>query len=257
MSDQHSEKKNATNLSIDRALDILEYSASHPFPMSAPMISRKLGFNKTTTYHLLDVLEKRGYLYKDQHRQYHLTKKLYDLGNYAAEQENIVYIEMLKKNSEYFLSKYPRCDLFLGIISNTMKGMYLYTSNRRDSFLSPGALFPLHATASGKVLLAYADSKLSNGYFEQFEAIKYTPSTIATKSDLLKRLYKIRTEGFCLNEGEYFPSLMYIAVPVFGAGGSLHSALCMGGPREYMRGDTNRIIADLTELSKKMSDLHK
>ncbi len=252
-----SKNKTPGNKSVERALEILEYSAKYSFPMSAPEISRRLKFNKATTYHLLDTLEYRGYVFKDSKKRYQLTEKLHELSGYAIQQRDALCIETLNKNSKILLDKYPQCDLFLGTIVNSLKGMYLYTASRGESFLSPGALFPLHATASGKVLLAYADSKLSKAYFNQFQAIKYTHSTTVDKGDLLKQLYKIKSEGFYLNEGEYFSDLFYVAAPVFNCNGALCSAVCMGGHKDQIWGHVQDVINELTALASRMSSAYK
>jgi IclR family transcriptional regulator, acetate operon repressor len=84
----------------------------------------------------------------------------------------------------------------------------------------PGTLFPnaarlpLHATAMGKVLLAFGSRSLFRVMIG-CDLARYTPSTLTCAAELERALHKVRTHGFARADGELDPAVRAVAVPVF------------------------------------------
>ncbi|GGM05842.1 IclR family transcriptional regulator [Nakamurella endophytica] len=111
---------------------------------------------------------------------------------------------------------------------------------------------PLHATSSGKVLLAFADRGARartrgtdgpHGPYGPYGAARtggpagtttdlerYTDHTV-TDPDLLEaQLERVRVDGYAVTVGEYEVGLNAVAAPVFGADGALVAAVSLSGP---------------------------
>jgi DNA-binding IclR family transcriptional regulator len=82
-----------------------------------------------------------------------------------------------------------------------------------------------HATAAGKVGLAFGDAELRSG-----RLVRFTDRTITDRGRLDAELGEVRRRGFAHAEGEREPHLNAIAAPVFGLGGKLVAIAGVQGP---------------------------
>lgn len=87
-----------------------------------------------------------------------------------------------------------------------------------------GQRLPLHATASGKVLLAHADEAVPE------ELPGYTPHTITTAERLEAELRGVRERGWASTAEEFEIGLDAVAAPVRDATGDVVAALGVSGP---------------------------
>jgi IclR family transcriptional regulator, acetate operon repressor len=94
----------------------------------------------------------------------------------------------------------------------------------------PGTLFPnparlpLHATAMGKVLLAFGSRTLLR-VVSGSDLARYTQRTLTCPLVLERALQKVRARGFALVEGELHPAAGAVAVPVFDIRGRAIAAI--------------------------------
>jgi DNA-binding IclR family transcriptional regulator len=82
-----------------------------------------------------------------------------------------------------------------------------------------------HATAAGKVGLAFGDAELPPG-----RLVRFTHRTITDRGRLEAELGDVRRQGFARAEGERERDLNAIAAPVFGVGGRLVAIAGVQGP---------------------------
>ncbi|HVQ30003.1 MAG TPA: IclR family transcriptional regulator C-terminal domain-containing protein, partial [Vicinamibacteria bacterium] len=95
---------------------------------------------------------------------------------------------------------------------------------------SVGTRWPLHATATGKILLAeLGDDELTALLGNALPAL--TPRTITDPAVLRRELGRIRERGFATNVEELEPGYTAVAVAVRAQGGTVVAALSIGGPR--------------------------
>ena len=96
--------------------------------------------------------------------------------------------------------------------------------------LDVGALLPLHATALGKVLLAY-DTELV-AQLRKTELPMYTRRTIAGFKALTTALAEVREHGWGAETEENTPGLASVAAPIRGYGGLVVGAIGISGAVE-------------------------
>jgi DNA-binding IclR family transcriptional regulator len=87
-----------------------------------------------------------------------------------------------------------------------------------------------HATATGKVMLAFAARDLPAGPLHRF-----TEHTIIDPARLAEEVAAVRREGHAHASGEREPDLNAVAVPVFGDPGRLIAILGVQGPESRFR----------------------
>jgi DNA-binding IclR family transcriptional regulator len=86
-----------------------------------------------------------------------------------------------------------------------------------------------HATAVGKVMLAFAPGHLPPG-----ELTRFTERTITDPAALATELDAVRDRGYAEAVGEREPDLTAVGAPVFGRGGELAAILGLQAPSARM-----------------------
>jgi len=106
-----------------------------------------------------------------------------------------------------------------------------------------------HATATGKVGLAFGNGHLSPGRLERF-----TSRTVIDRERLASELDRVRADGFATAAGEREEDLNAIAAPVFGSRGDLVAILGVQGPdSRFDPKAMRRAVGPLLDLSRAAS----
>ncbi|MEX5717296.1 IclR family transcriptional regulator [Geodermatophilus maliterrae] len=106
-----------------------------------------------------------------------------------------------------------------------------------------GQRFPLHASASGKVLLATFDEEQLERFLGE-PLVRLTPSTIATAGELRADLGRVREQGHALSVDEAEEGLSGVATGIHGAADELVGVLTVSGPTQRLDGRRARHAAD-------------
>jgi DNA-binding IclR family transcriptional regulator len=80
-------------------------------------------------------------------------------------------------------------------------------------YAAPGSRNPAHATAAGKLLLAFAPADAAARVLGR-DLRRFTPRTICTRSALLAEIAAIRRQGYAVNDGELSLDVGAVAAPI-------------------------------------------
>ena len=105
-------------------------------------------------------------------------------------------------------------------------------------YAARGSRNPAHATASGKLLLAFTAADRTDRVVRR-ELRRFTPRTICTRSALLTEIAAIRRQGYAVNEGEWSVDVGAVAAPVRNDKGIVVAAITATVPM-YRFAATNR-----------------
>ena len=123
---------------------------------------------------------------------------------------------------------------------------------RSGSFTRAGQRAQLHATAAGKVFLAYLDPAELAAYLARPLAAS-TPVTITDPAALALVVEETRGRGWAINRGELFAEAGGLAVPVLDATGACAAALGLNVPLTRLTDDRVRVlIEDLQEATRRL-----
>ena len=78
-----------------------------------------------------------------------------------------------------------------------------------------GERYPLHATAPGKVLLAYRSDEFTSEMAKNEGLARFTAHTICTLPELRKNLEQVRKDGYALDLQEAMEGGICFTVPIF------------------------------------------
>lgn len=188
-------------------------------------ISKQLQLNPSTTHHLLATLLKYQVVEQDPFtKRYRLGIHLIELGNTARESTSLARI-----TSQYLETIWERteqaCSLlvFHGLMRTHILG---YNSRKMlTAQRTPLDSSTLHATGSGKLLLAYLPERELQDYLRSSQLARYTAATITDPEKLYLELAHIREVGYSLDNDEYSKGVRCISAPIQDS--SLHIAGCI------------------------------
>jgi len=125
------------------------------------------------------------------------------------------------------LSRATGANTRLGVLSEPLSVSYIHKSDCQPvSQFSPAATLPLHATAMGKVLLAFSPVAVVDAFFAQ-KLRAFTPHTVTDPDRLRWMLKSARARRMAFSLGELQLSHVAVAAPVFGVGGQIVASLEM------------------------------
>lgn len=192
-------------------------------------LARRTGLSKTATYNILTTLQMRQIVARDADRgMYSLDWGLYELGASLLNKEDLVRVARPQVDS---LAEQLQETVVLGIVEDNA---VLYVDGVAPAFApvigsQPGRRAPLHATAAGKALLAFASEDRRQAALAA-PLVRFTDRTVVDPRELEVELEQVRDRGYALCELEHRVDRCSIAVPVRRGGDEAVASLAMAGP---------------------------
>jgi DNA-binding IclR family transcriptional regulator len=109
-----------------------------------------------------------------------------------------------------------------------------------------GRRYPVHCTASGKVILAFGPDAVRQRLLDRSLKM-WTANTVTDRGALDKQLEETRHTGVARTHEELEVGLDAIAAPVFGAQGDVVAALDVSGPSHRLRPGERHDLIQLTQ----------
>lgn len=239
--------------SVDRAISVLEILARHG-DIGVTELASQLGVHKSTAFRLLNVLEERGLVEQDHDRG------RYRLGFGVVRLAGAVTARM-------DVNRYgrPVCDRLAREFGETIniavqRGPYAVNVDQVQgpkaisAYNWVGQLTPLHATSSGKVLLAGLTRAARADLVAEAGLARFTPATITSATRLERELAQVRERGYATTVEEYEPGLNAMAAAIRGVGSEVVAAVSASGPAfrltaERMAALSSSLVAGADEIS--------
>lgn len=198
-------------------------------PLRLTPLAAQLELGKSTAHLLLQTLAADGMVEVDLvSGAYRVGLRAFEIGATAIEQGGfgarlIGAMEELGRRCNESVS--------LGVLSagSVLIAQRVESPEVLRADIRPGTRMPLHASASGKVLLAAIPERS----VLQFLPESLTASARKTHRDraaLLAELEQVRAQGFAAQSDEFVDGIAAVAAPVFAAGGKMLAALSIAGP---------------------------
>jgi len=213
---------------LERALALVEAFCEHEGTPGVSELARRCGLPKSTAHRILGILEKSR-LVRRVPAGYRLGYRLYDLLNALHDCQN----ELREILLPYLVDTYEaaRGTVQLCVLGDDMAICLERLGTSRSAPAGPraGERIPLHCTAAGKILLAYAPESVRRQHLAG-PLPSLTRSTITSPVALSTEIRRVRRDGYAVDREEHVPGRTSVAVPVWGADGSPVAALSVTGP---------------------------
>jgi len=219
--------------SVDRAVAILDLLAQDGWQTGAE-VARGLHVHRSTALRLLGTLERHALVERDPHTaKYRLGRRLPQLASVVTGEFDLRYLAR------------PVCERLAGTLGETVtldvldadEIVPIEQATGSTSVVSInwlGRRTPIHCTASGKVILAFAPDALRLRLLDR-PLLRRTPHTIVDRAELEAQLEVAREAGVARTYEELEVGLNAIAAPVHSADGEVVGALDVSGPAHRLR----------------------
>jgi DNA-binding IclR family transcriptional regulator len=210
--------------SVARAIALLDALAGSDDGLGVNELARRIEVNASTASRLLATLLQAGLVTRVDGGPYRLGLKLLALSDRVLAQLDVRELAR---------------PLLAELVAQTGETATLSVPGQQEAITvdfvpSPSSVVSMawvgrpsvsHATAVGKVMLAFAPGHLPSG-----ELPRFTERTITEPAALAAELSAVREQGYAEAVGEREPDLTAIGVPVFARGGELAAILGLQGP---------------------------
>ena len=201
--------------SVARAAELLKALGAAGGPATGFDLADRCGLNRSTAWRILATLEDEGLVERDPATgRYEIGYALVALGAAAGH-------DPLVRRAHPALRALAEACLETASLA-VPRGMQLvYVDQVQAPHVMAadwlGRPTPLHATSTGKALLAWmAEDELGAALPGRLE--RFTDTTITTRAVLRGELADIRARGFAVSRGELEPALWGVSAPVLDGG---------------------------------------
>jgi len=242
--------------SVDRAISVLEILARRG-EAGVSEVAAELAVHKSTAFRLLETLEDRG-----------MVEQAADRGKYRLGFGVVRLAGAVSARLDVVQQGRQACEQLAAAVGETVNLAVLrehYAVNidqvRGRATVTThnwvGQLTPLHATSSGKVLLAALSPADRRAAFAASGLPAYTPATLVVSSELELHLAAVRQRGYAVVVEEYEVGLNAVAAPVRGSDGTVVAAVSASGPAyrcpaERLEEIAPTVVATGEEISRRL-----
>ena len=214
---------------VSRTMQAIEVLAFQP--CSAPEVAGALQVHPRTARRLLNKLVADGWLTRSdgRRRTYAPTMRIVALAAQLAERDPLARAArpvVTRLHDETGLVAH------LAIPSYRSALCLVHRAGGPDARPQLRELVPAHATAAGKVLLAYRDPWRASVLERPLDPV--TPTTVVDAAALEAEAATIARSGYATDDEEFLPDIRGVAVPVRDRGGAVGASLALAGDARAM-----------------------
>lgn len=233
--------------SIIRALSVLKmFDDTHP-NWDLQELTDASQLNKTTLFRILGALEYEGLLEKMDDGRYTLGSEMIALGGRAARANNLrtvsnpILKQLTALTGETTTLEVLRTDpnqTWSMLVIDEVLGKHIIGITQYI-----GSRLPLHATSTGKTVLAFSDDETQSTLLDaQFAS--FTEETHIKPSDLRADLERVHQQGYAVAYGELELGLVAIGAPIFDANQQVRATISLTGPSVRIKRDDVEALAE-------------
>ncbi|MCP3822425.1 IclR family transcriptional regulator [Streptomyces sp. A3M-1-3] len=215
--------------SVDRAVSVLEILAQRG-EAGVSEVAAEIDVHKSTAFRLLGALEARG-----------LVEQAGERGKYRLGFGIVRLAGAVTGRLDIAQQSRPVCERLAEELGETVNVAVLESHYMINVYQvrGPGAvtahnwvgqLTPLHATSSGKILLAQLPPKRRAELLAEAGLEKLTPQTLTSKARLAKSLDEAKERGYAITLEEFEIGLHAMAAPIRSRDGEVVAAVSASGP---------------------------
>ncbi|MGH7298887.1 MAG: IclR family transcriptional regulator [Candidatus Rokuibacteriota bacterium] len=239
-----------------RVLDILELVVTTRDGLALRELSAQIEAPKSSLLPLLRTLAARGYLEQGPLGEYRLGGKALELGMGSPAHRALPEIArpalraLMRRTGE---------TVFLGTLGGAGTAVVFVDKVESEQVIryaaGVGDRRALHATSSGKVILAFLPLPEREKILRALPLKRYTDQTVTNLPALRAALEEVRQTGVCVNLDELAVGAAGIAAPIFDRDGRVAAACAIGGPTDRVRPRLKPLAAEVRAAARAISAL--
>ncbi len=215
---------------VQRILAIFESFTPERSSLTLQEIADHIELPKSTTFRIVQSLEKAGYLVRLEDQKYCLSFRFTRLAGLV---KSTLGIREIARPILFELAEATKETVSIHTLSGRNRvcidAMATAASPLRN-VVQPGEQVPLLAGSASKVLMAYMPKPQLTPVVSAIAR-----QTKRTQADLLEELAKIRRQGYAVSHGERLLGVSAISAPIRDTQDEVHYCLSIGGPTIRMQ----------------------
>lgn len=226
--------------SVTRAIQILKaFNDEHPY-WSLNDLVEAVDLNKTTVFRILTALESEGLVRRTTDGDYCLGSEAIALGGRAMRANELRTVAHAPLGE---LARATGETITLEVLHQERDGVY--STLVIDEFLGRhrvgitqyiGSRLPIHATSTGKAMLAHMPPERVQEILSQ-ALTRYTDDTLTTLEAFHSTLAPVREQGYAVAQDELETGLIAVGAPIFDYDCAVQAALSVVGPSIRIKPD--------------------
>lgn len=252
--DVSGEVKGGSIQAVEFALEILEYVARGQTSVGVSEMSRAFGTTKSRIHRHLQTLVSAGYLMRnDETERYSISARLMALGQAVSES-----FELATAAREVARELRDLTGHAVAISQPERDGVRILlvmpSRSNIEIFVKPGSLMDFHASAQGKVTLAFGDELILPRIIAEGLSMR-TAYTISDPERLREEIEIVRKRRWAMGPNEAMVGLNAVAAPIFDALGGYVGAIAMTDSIQHIpENPAPDLIRHLLAAADKVSD---
>lgn len=215
------------------ALQVLEYLSNQSQPVALAQIAAAFSASKSTVYRHLVTLQRHGFVRQDEETsRYEPGVKLLVLGEAVRNRFDVA--TAARQEVSLLGDKTGQAVTICRMIDGRLVVLDLIHGRTVIEFgTRPGTELAVHATAHGKIWLAYGDPEI----FDRLtaETLKeWTPSTIVDPGALRKEIALVQQRGWAVAPDELITAVNALAAPIFDHGNKIVGSVAIVGATQFI-----------------------
>jgi DNA-binding IclR family transcriptional regulator len=253
-------KQHNSIASVIRTIRVVQFIGDSDKPVTFSELYDNLRIPKTTLFRILSSLqqerwiEKRGIAYTIGHGIIQLGMRA--LSKLELRRTAIPWVDKLSQltgETAHLVVLSGRRGLIIEVCDGPK---HIKISSR------PGTFTSLHASAAGKVLLAFAVEEDLEDFFRGQSLEKRTKNTITDLEELEAEIQKVLRSGYAVDEMEYHDNVRCLAAPVNNAFGKTVAAVGITAPtlslKKQQVESVARVVVEIADaISRNLGELKK
>ena len=213
---------------VDLSLRLLDFLARAPEPVGLSELARQFEASKATIYRHLQTLARHAFVRQDAATlRYTAGIKLFVLGERLRERFDVLAVargEMARLRDES-----GHAVTLSTLVDDQVVVLELIQGRSFVNFgTQPGTVLPLHASAHGKVALAFGPADLlARCLSKPLKA--WTPHTVCKRAALERAVAQVKARGWATSANQVLEGINGLAVPIFNHAGGYAGALAVAG----------------------------
>lgn len=219
---------------LEKGMELLEILSTHHNGLTIQEMCKCLDHSKTSIYRIASTFLEMGYLIKDEeNNRFLLSRKIFRLGLAALGEANILEraIEPMKRLRDEVKESVMLATLVgnEAVLLEQVLGAHDFTFMLRS-----GTHLCLHASAPGKILLAYQNKDVRKTLLENLSLKRFNDNTITDPIRFRKELEAIVKNGYGTDIEEEIIGVHCIGAPIFNQYGEIVACVWISGPKGRM-----------------------
>ena len=220
---------------VDLSLRLLEFLARSTEPVGVSDLARQFQASKATVYRHLQSLAYHGFVRQEAATmRYTAGIKLFILGERLRERFDILPVarsEMARLRDET-----GHAVTLSALVDEQVVVLELIQGNSFVNFgTQPGTVFPIYASAHGKVALAFGPQDVLRRCLSR-PMKPLTPQTICTRTALERAVAQVKSRGWATAPNQVLEGINGLAAPIFNHTGTYAGGISIAGTVQTVPG---------------------